>query len=107
MRYKVVLHVVPWQRLEPCRECGCTKPVLVKIKPDDKTACWKVLCPVCGNQTLLNGTGPVSTGDESAIHEWNHEAETPDRMWYCPSCKAWNFGKYYKFCPYCGKERKQ
>ena len=106
MRYKEVSLEFPLEQLKPCRECGCCYPELHKLVMEDGTECWKVFCPVCGNQTLLNGSGPVSTGDESAVREWNQESETPDRIWCCPSCKAWNFGKYYKFCPYCGKERK-
>lgn len=105
MPYKLVLHVVPQEHLNPCRECGYLYPVLVKMRLQDDSECWKVFCPTCGNQTLLMGTSPVSAGDDIAIRDWNHDQETPDRIWCCKSCKAWNFGKYYKFCPYCGTKR--
>ncbi len=106
MNYKMVSMEIPVKQLDPCIECGCDSPVMVKILLSDGSFCWKVFCPVCGKQTFLYTTGEAETGDMSAIRDWNHDKDTPNTAWSCPSCKAVSFGKYYKFCPYCGTKRR-
>ena len=102
---KCVTLEIPCEPLRFCPDCGCQHPELHRLTLADGHDAWKVMCPVCGHQTLLCGTGEVSSGDESAVRDWNTGGD-PKTVWCCRHCKAWNVGRYYKFCPYCGEERK-